>query len=932
MVGGPLRFRVALEPHAQAGDGESGPGSLPTPRTARIRPFTLLLSLLILLTNLSSSAWTGSPSAPRGLSFRDDFDYSPSWRVVEGTWRYHDGVINGSGADARIVAGSGEWLDIHITGRLRLVSGGEAGVLFRVNSASHGLNNGRYYQASFSGKGTARLSRVAMGEVALKSAPCNFSAGDWHDFGVRVCGTAMELLLDGEPVLNHTNLELMQGRVGLGARGSTAEFDNIVVRDAVTGAILLSDNFSSSPCGGWDPHEGTWDIADGECGLISEGAGLDRILAPVEAPGSNWTLRTRMIWSAGSNFESGVLFGFNGPGDHYLVLLSARDQTFRVRRTEGGAVNANWLVKPFPVAKNEWYTLTVLWNGSGFEFYVNSAQVASKTEPYPLPGKGLGLGSCSNSEERVRFSFFEVIEGLSPPMPDLSINLSTLEIYPTRPNPGDDVTFKFGVDNSGTMDAAGGILVEVLADEIRLAVAVESNIPAGRTYLVFLHWVANLTGNLSLLFVVDRFNQIDELDEDNNNASAFLTVNTPPVASFTMVPEDGRARIAEEVRFNASASHDPDGRIASYHWSFGDGTGASVPVVGHRYQREGSYKAVLTVTDSDGASASASARVYISKRDPSADFTWNPPTGNVSTVFIFRYRIQDPDNTMSGWLWDLGDGLSTTDQAPSHRYSDDGVYTVTLTVFFNQGRNSTSVRKELIVENTPPCATILSAPSDLLKREEGIFRACATDLDDPPELLGFLWCFGDGVSATGPEVSHCYTRSGTYRVSLTVSDDDGDNSTLYHTVRVPNLPPEALFACPPPGYLNETFTFDATFSWDPDGSIVNWSWEFGDGTRGYGAVVSHGYSTPGNYTVTLTVTDDEGATNSSSAVLWVREMPTPPPVSLPISPGTTWTTVALVAALVGLVMLALVVWASLRRRGGGEGGAGEEQGPGGVQG
>jgi len=71
--------------------------------------------------------------------------------------------------------------------------------------------------------------------------------------------------------------------------------------------------------------------------------------------------------------------------------------------------------------------------------------------------------------------------------------------------------------------------------------------------------------------------------------------------------------------------------------------------------------------------------------------------------------------------------------------------------------------------------------------------------------------------------------------------------------------------------LNETITFNASPSYDVDGFIVKYEWEYGDGANATGEIVEHCYSSAGNYTVNLTVTDDDGATNSTSKAVKVIE-------------------------------------------------------------
>jgi len=84
---------------------------------------------------------------------------------------------------------------------------------------------------------------------------------------------------------------------------------------------------------------------------------------------------------------------------------------------------------------------------------------------------------------------------------------------------------------------------------------------------------------------------------------------------------------------------------------------------------------------------------------------------------------------------------------------------------------------------------------------------------------------------------------------------------------IPNQPPVASFSYSPQNpVVNETITFDASASTDPDGNITSYEWDFGDGniTNTTHEILNHSYSEAGSYEVTLTVKDDNGATNSTT--------------------------------------------------------------------
>ena len=132
----------------------------------------------------------------------------------------------------------------------------------------------------------------------------------------------------------------------------------------------------------------------------------------------------------------------------------------------------------------------------------------------------------------------------------------------------------------------------------------------------------------------------------------------------------------------------------------------------------------------------------------------------------------------------------------------------------------------------------------------------------------YAWDFGDGSTGTGATVDHTFTSGGSKTVTLTVTDDGGATATATRTVTAvaPNQAPTASFTAAADGLVAH---LDATASKDPDGTVKTYAWDFGDGTTGTGATVDHTYSAAGSKTVTLTVTDDAGATDTASRTVTV---------------------------------------------------------------
>jgi PKD repeat protein len=169
-------------------------------------------------------------------------------------------------------------------------------------------------------------------------------------------------------------------------------------------------------------------------------------------------------------------------------------------------------------------------------------------------------------------------------------------------------------------------------------------------------------------------------------------------------------------------------------------------------------------------------------------------------------------------------------------------------------------------ENRPPTAVFVISPRAANVGQNIIFDA-SNSSDKDGKIVRYHWDFDDTTEDLGVSVEHSFSQGGNYTVTLTVTDNEGKKDRANMTVRI-NQYPKARIDLPGTDLkVLEQVRFSGQGSSDPDGSVVDWKWEFGDGATGTGSQCLHAYAETGIYMVNLTVTDDFGArANRSQAV------------------------------------------------------------------
>ncbi|UCH74375.1 MAG: PKD domain-containing protein, partial [Rhodospirillales bacterium] len=257
---------------------------------------------------------------------------------------------------------------------------------------------------------------------------------------------------------------------------------------------------------------------------------------------------------------------------------------------------------------------------------------------------------------------------------------------------------------------------------------------------------------------------------------------------------------------------------------------------------------------------------------PVAIATANPASGEVPlTVSFSAAGSFDPDGIIVDYAWDFGDGTGGAGMNVSHDYIQAGEYLATLTVTDNLGASTSNVAPIVVLAvNQPPVAVATADPvSGRAPLAVSFGSAGSHDPDDG--IASFVWDFGDGSALVqGATAFHTYAAAGLYTATLTVTDHSGATAADSVDINVapPLQPPLAVAAATPQsGFSPLTVAFDSSASVDPDGTIVGWRWEFGDGGVSTEPNPTHVYQLGGVFEAILTVIDDDGASGTDSVFI-----------------------------------------------------------------
>ncbi len=326
----------------------------------------------------------------------------------------------------------------------------------------------------------------------------------------------------------------------------------------------------------------------------------------------------------------------------------------------------------------------------------------------------------------------------------------------------------------------------------------------------------------------------------------YIHVFKNPIASFS-VDSPHVGCIPFTVHFN-NTSIPGDTIITNYIWDFGDGGNSSLTNPSHTYTQAGSYTVSLQIMDGHGCNDNiiVQGAVFISSI-PHVLFTADY-TSNCVAPFTVNFTNQSTAMGTMTYVWNFGDGTTSTSQNPMHTYTHTGSYSVTLHV-----TNQYGCTDSLTFHNYINIDSVNAA-----------FHTLEGDTVCPNQIIHFindagttaLWSFGDGGTSTLNEPTYSYASPGTYSIMMVASPGTPCQDTIIKQIVI-RTPPNAHFS------INPIFSCGNTIQFTPqDTNGLVYNWDFGDDSTSTQESPSHIYNNDGQYHVILTITDIHGCQSS----------------------------------------------------------------------
>ncbi|HVG14913.1 MAG TPA: PKD domain-containing protein, partial [Chitinophagaceae bacterium] len=283
------------------------------------------------------------------------------------------------------------------------------------------------------------------------------------------------------------------------------------------------------------------------------------------------------------------------------------------------------------------------------------------------------------------------------------------------------------------------------------------------------------------------------------------------------------------------------GNPTKWEWDLGNGSKSNLKNPAGIYFTPGIYTVTLVATNSNGSSTSSGTiTVY---ENPKPKFISDTQEGCAPVQVRFTDRSEAGNNSMnSKWLWDFGNGVQSTAQHPTNKYTVPGIFTVVLKVTNDKGCSAVYTEdKHIKVNEGVTLGFSNSAAADC----KAPFDINFTNTSTGAGAVNYTWKFGDGNTSSSPNATNIYKAPGVYPVTLIGTNAEGCTDTLTKDISLSETKTDFKWSdtlC-----ANTTLVFTNTSNPKPNSS----TWEFPDGSRINGENSSKNFPAPGQYKVKL---------------------------------------------------------------------------------
>ncbi|RYZ16387.1 MAG: PKD domain-containing protein, partial [Sphingobacteriales bacterium] len=300
-----------------------------------------------------------------------------------------------------------------------------------------------------------------------------------------------------------------------------------------------------------------------------------------------------------------------------------------------------------------------------------------------------------------------------------------------------------------------------------------------------------------------------------DSVSRTITIGPKPLVDFSSV-NSASCKAPFTVDFTNQTPNS-----TAWFWNFGDGTTSTEKNPRHTYNQLGQYDITLTATFGGGCQNMVTKPVFVKVVEPVIGVSNLPAGGCIPYTFTPKESVKAVDGVAS-WLWDFGDGSTSTQRNPSHVYTTQGNFDIKLRIVTTTGCVKDTVFKDGVKTGAPITVDFSADKFQVCASQAVQFTDLSTGADE------WLWDFGDGNSSDLRNPSHIFGDTGYVTVTLTAFNNRCATAVV-KTRYIHVDPPVARFAYTVDCFNKRLVSFRDSSIIDPALGNVSYSWTFGNG-------------------------------------------------------------------------------------------------------